>query len=358
MVIESLELKDFRNYEYLKMDFSPSTNILFGKNGQGKTNILESIYLSATTRSHRGSKDREMIRFTCDEAHVLSHVKKNLSSVKLDIHLRNKASKGVAINHVPVRRASDLFGVFSCIVFSPEDLSIVKSGPKERRRFIDRELSQIDKVYLSDLSNYNKALNHRNRLLKEIYFDPSLRDTLDVWDEQLVTYGSRVIDSREKFILELNKLVESIYFHISGGRENVKIYYNKNTEIGSFKDSLSSLKERDFSLRTTHVGPHRDDISFMSGNMNMRKYGSQGQQRTCAVVLKLAQIELVKKKLNEKPVLLLDDVLSELDRDRQNFLMDYIKDVQTIITTTGIDDFVKDRLKIDNIYEIKEGKIV
>ena len=194
--VNSLKLKNFRNYDLLNVEFDGSTNIFYGNNAQGKTNILEAVYLSGTTKSHRGSKDRDMIRFGEDESHIETVVEKNGISYQIDMHLKKNSPKGIAINKVPIRRASELFGLTNFVFFSPEDLNIIKNGPAERRRFMDLELSQLDKVYLSDLANYNRTLNQRNRLLKDAYYRDDILDTLDVWDMQLVQYGEKIIQRR------------------------------------------------------------------------------------------------------------------------------------------------------------------
>ena len=191
MYIESVQLKNFRNYEFLEIPFDRGTNILYGDNAQGKTNILESAYMSGTTKSHKGSRDKEIIKFGKDESHIKTVVVKNNRDYQIDIHLKKNKSKGIAINRVPIKKAADLFGLINIIFFSPEDLNIIKNGPAERRKFMDAELCQIDKIYLSDLTNYNKALNQRNTLLKEMIYKPELKDTLAVWDEQLISYGKK-----------------------------------------------------------------------------------------------------------------------------------------------------------------------
>ena len=210
MIIKSIELKNFRNYEELNLNLDGGTNILYGDNAQGKTNILESIYVSGTTKSHKGSRDKEMIRFGENEAHIRTMVEKNQMSYQIDMHLKKNRSKGIAINGVPIRKASELFGVLNMVFFSPEDLNIIKNGPSERRRFIDLELCQLDKLYVYNLLNYNKILNQRNKLLKDLYFKPDLEETLDVWDLQLAKYGSEVIKRRSEFVKKINEIINPI----------------------------------------------------------------------------------------------------------------------------------------------------
>ena len=357
MVIESIKLENFRNYETLELTLDPGTNIFYGENAQGKTNILESVYLCGTTKSHKGSKDREMIRFDQEEAHIRMKLDRDGSSYSIDMHLKKNRPKGIAINGVPIRKAGELLGLGNFVFFSPEDLNIIKSGPGERRRFMDLELCQLSKVYLFQLSNYNKILNQRNKLLKEITFRPEYLDTLDVWDRQLVQYGERVIREREKFVGRLNKIIGGIHQRLSGGRETLVIHYEKNVEPEEFEARLTANRDRDLKLRTTQAGPHRDDLCFDIGGMDIRKFGSQGQQRTAALSLKLSEIELVKQEIKDTPVLLLDDVLSELDSSRQKYLLDGIHDIQTLITCTGLDEFVENRFEINKVFRVSDGVV-
>lgn len=357
MVIESIKLENFRNYETLELTLDPGTNIFYGENAQGKTNILESVYLCGTTKSHKGSKDREMIRFDQEEAHIRMKLDRDGSSYSIDMHLKKNRPKGIAINGVPIRKAGELLGLGNFVFFSPEDLNIIKSGPGERRRFMDLELCQLSKVYLFQLSNYNKILNQRNKLLKEITFRPEYLDTLDVWDRQLVQYGERVIREREKFVGRLNEIIAGIHQRLSGGRETLVIHYEKNVEPEEFEARLTANRDRDLKLRTTQAGPHRDDLCFDIGGMDIRKFGSQGQQRTAALSLKLSEIELVKQEIKDTPVLLLDDVLSELDSSRQKYLLDGIHDIQTLITCTGLDEFVENRFEINKVFRVSDGVV-
>lgn len=357
MIIKSIELKNFRNYEELNLNLDGGTNILYGDNAQGKTNILESIYVSGTTKSHKGSRDKEMIRFGENEAHIRTMVEKNQMSYQIDMHLKKNRSKGIAINGVPIRKASELFGVLNMVFFSPEDLNIIKNGPSERRRFLDSEICQLDKIYLSDLTKYNKVLNQRNKLLKDMVFHPDLENTLSVWDMQLISYGRRIISRRRRFVEELNEIVRGIHESISGGREQLTLTYEPDIEEAFFEDELNRAKEKDRKYCRTSVGPHRDDISFFIGDIDIRKFGSQGQQRTSALSLKLSEIELVKRCIHDTPVLLLDDVLSELDSNRQNYLLNSIHDIQTVITCTGLDEFVRNRFQIDKIFEVISGTV-
>ena len=355
MYISSLELADFRNIVSLHMEFSQGTNILYGENAQGKTNILESLYMISTTKSHRGVRDRDMIRFGVEESHIRSLIMKGGIDYRVDMHLRKNKSKGIAINGQRIRKASELIGLLHIVFFSPEDLGIVKNGPAERRRFMDMELCQLDASYLHNLNQYNKTVENRNRLLRDMYQFPDLQDTLSIWDDQLINYGRQIIESRRGFISDLNEIVGDIHSKLSGNREHLTILYEPNTEADEFEEKLRRSRERDIHMKSTSVGPHRDDFSFMDRDTDLRRYGSQGQQRTCALSLKLSEIDLVKKVIGHRPVLMMDDVLSELDSGRQNYLLSTIGGIQTFITCTGLDEFVNNRFKIEQVFRIESG---
>ena len=357
MVIKSIELAEYRNYDFLALQFDKGTNILFGDNAQGKTNILEAIYLSATTKSHKGSKDREIIKFGSEEAHIRTYLEKDGTETRVDMHLRKNKSKGIAIDGQKIKKASELLGLCNVVFFSPEDLSIIKNGPTERRRFVDMELCQLDNFYLYNLNHYNKIVNQRNILLKDMFFNPGLRDTLSIWDSQLVSFGSKVIERRRNFVNQLNDIISGVHKKLSGGKEDIRIQYEPDVSIEAFEDKLKSSQERDVRSKMTTVGPHRDDFSFLIGDIDLRKYGSQGQQRTAALSLKLSEIELVKKVTKDMPVLLLDDVLSELDSSRQNYLLGTIGDIQTIVTCTGLEEFVNNRFHINQVYKVSNGTV-
>lgn len=357
MNIRSIELKNFRNYENLEISFDERTNILFGDNAQGKTNILEAAYMSGTTKSHKGSRDREMIRFGEEEAHLKTVVVRGGREYQIDMHLKKNRAKGIAIDKIPIKKASELFGILNIVFFSPEDLNIIKNGPAERRRFLDSELCQLDRIYLADLTNYNKILAQRNKLLKDMIYRPSLSDTLPVWDMQLIETGKKIIRRRKQFVDELREIVSDIHYRISGWKEELFLKYEPNIDDIFFEDELSRAKEKDKKLCQTSVGPHRDDLLFSIGDVDIRKYGSQGQQRTSALSLKLSEIELVRKSISDTPVLLLDDVLSELDSSRQNYLLNNISDTQTIITCTGLDEFVRNRFTVNRVFEVIAGHV-
>ena len=219
------------------------------------------------------------------------------------------------------------------------------------------ELCQLDSFYIYNLNHYNKIVNQRNKLLKDMYFNPSLKETLNIWDSQLVSFGSKIIERRKLFVEQLNEIIFDIHKKLSGDKEELIIHYEPDVLIENYEKSLSSCQDRDIKLKQTTVGPHRDDFSFMVGDIDIRRFGSQGQQRTAALSLKLSEIELIKKLTKDNPVLLLDDVLSELDSNRQNYLLSTIGDIQTIITCTGLDEFVNNRFEIDKVFKIENGSI-
>ena len=357
MIIESIELKNYRNYDELHMEFSPGTNILYGNNAQGKTNILEAVYVCCTTKSHRGSKDREMIHFHQDESHIKLNIRKNDVPYRIDMHLKKNKAKGVAINGIPIRKASELFGIVNVVFFSPEDLNLIKNGPAERRKFIDLELCQLNKLYVHSLVSYNRILMQRNKLLKDLFFHPEYEETLDVWDMQLVQYGREIIRYREEFMGQLNEIIKDIHWQLSGEKENLKIIYDPNSSSQELEQDIKRSRPQDLKQKTTLVGPHRDDIGFFIDDIDIRRFGSQGQQRTAALSLKLAEIELVKKLVRDYPILLLDDVLSELDGERQNHLLSAINHIQTMITCTGLEDFVNNRFQIDKLFRVVDGTV-
>lgn len=357
MFIKSLQITGYRNYKNAIVYFDKGTNILYGDNAQGKTNILESIFMCATTKSHKGSKDKEIINFDEDEAHITLYLDKDGDENKIDMILRKDKAKIVAINGGKIKKSSDLLGLLNVVLFSPEDLGIIKNGPSERRRFVDMELCQLNGIYLYNLSKYTKIVEQRNKLIKDSYVNNDLLETLNIWDSQLVSYGVQIIEKRDNFIKEINEIIGNIHSKLTNGKEKLEIFYEPDVSKEDFEKKLLASRQKDIKYKVTGVGPHRDDFSFVINGVDIRKYGSQGQQRTAALSLKLAEIEIVKKVTGHTPVLLLDDVLSELDSNRQNDLLGTIGDIQTIITCTGLDDFVNDNFRIDKIIKVVNGTI-
>ena len=358
MYIKNLKLKNYRNYSFLNLDLENGINIIYGDNAQGKTNIIEALYMSSTTKSYKQAKDKEVIKFGEEEAHIKYTYIKNEKENIIDIHLKSNKNKGIAVNGKKINKISDFFGLTNTIVFAPENLYIIKEGPYLRRKFLDYYISQIDKIYISDLSNYNKILNQRNILLKQINFNNNKKNELEIWDKQLVLYGCKIIKKRKEIIKELKNEIFEKHLFISSNTEKLFTEYEYNIDEISFEKELKNNQEKDIRFQSTQIGPHRDDIKFIINDVDIRKYGSQGQQRTAALSLKLAELSSIKKIKNDNPVLLLDDVFSELDMIRQKLLVDYIKDIQVVITVTGLTKELIEKLKPQTLYHIKNAQII
>ena len=334
-MVKEIQLKDFRNFKSLHICLENSVNIVYGDNANGKTNFIEAIYFCATGRSQRASHDRELIRFGKQEAHLQAV----LESQRIDVHLfADGKKKGIAIDHMPIKKLSQLYGLLLVVIFTPEDLRMIKSGPGERRTFMDTELCQLSGVYYHALRQYYQALKQRNNLLRAIPKDRALLDTLEMWDEPLEKYGTRIMEHRLAFVEEIGEHAARIHKDIAA--ENLTMTYRPQV-IDDYSVRLKRSIDRDIAIGSTSVGIHKDDIAFAINENDVRTYGSQGQQRTVALSIKLAEIELIKKRTNRLPTLLLDDVLSELDETRQKFLFNHIKEIQTVLTCTGIEDALK-----------------
>lgn len=362
MYIKNIQLKDYRNYEELQLDFNKNVNLILGKNAQGKTNLLEAIYMTSIGRSFRTSKDSELIRFGADFAHIEVEAVKNIEDFVIDVNILPGSKKNIKKNKISVSKTSELMNNILIVIFSPEDLKIVKDEPEKRRRFIDRELCQISPKYYDSLSNYKKILVQRNTYLKENYVD---RNILDIWDVQLARYGADIIMRRKDFIEKISGYSSAIHNRISGGLEELEIKYKSNIEIQDslsaqqeyFYEELKSSLDNDLKMRNTGKGPHKDDIAFFVNGINMRNFGSQGQQRTCALSLKLAELNLIKEETGEDAILLLDDVMSELDSSRQEYLIETLKENQLFITTTELEESIKDKFSNMSIFYVSGGKI-
>ncbi|MCD8036425.1 MAG: DNA replication/repair protein RecF, partial [Clostridiales bacterium] len=327
-------------------------------NAQGKTNLLESIYICSTGRSQRTRNESQLVKFGYDEAHIRTFVVRENTSDRIDVHIRKDERKGLAVNGLAVRKMADFFGNLNAVMFSPEDLKLVKGGPSERRRFMDMELCQLNKIYCHDLQSYYKVLKQRNNLLKTAYKDNSVNDMLDVWDEQLVQYGERIIEKRKIFVERLHEIAREIHFNITDKKEELTVEYKPNSETGSLADRLKYYRQRDIAFGATSCGPHKDDMLFFIDGNDTKSFGSQGQQRTASLSSKLAEIELIKSFIDEEPILLLDDVLSELDESRQYYLLENIGKIQTFITCTGIEDSISKYVRESSMYNVQNGEIV
>jgi len=362
MYFKEIEIKNFRNYEYCKESFNPDINIFVGENGQGKTSLAEALYIMCLGRSFRTLKDTDMIRFDEMNAVVRSVVFKDGRNIRTEFIINRTEKNRVKINGVP-KKKSNLSNNILIVIFSPEDLKIVKEDPDKRRRFINREIAQLKPGYYESLLRYTRILNQRNTLLKSGKVN---RFHLQVWDEELIQYGVKIIYERNNFIKRLNEISCKLHSEITNNKENLKIEYDSDIKIEGrgenlskiFYEALQESYEKDSLRGTTSHGPHRDDLKLSINGIDVRKFGSQGQQRTAALSLKLAEIKLIEEESGEKPVLILDDVLSELDNSRQNYLIQSLKGIQVFLTTTDISDEIADKFKEKNIFNIKEGKII
>ncbi|MGN1319153.1 MAG: DNA replication/repair protein RecF, partial [Lachnospirales bacterium] len=337
---------------------SENVNIFYGDNAQGKTNILESMFMCATGRSQRTHIDKELIQFNKESAHIRMCVNKDGYNDRIDIHIKQKEKKGIAVNNIVIKKLGELFGTVNIVLFSPEDLFLVKEGPSFRRRYMDMELCQMSKIYYSNLQRYYKVLKERNNFLKKINENKNLKDNLDIWDIQLLEYGKKIVESRSNFISLLNDEGSIIHNKITDNKEKFVIEYKPSANIDEYEKKLANSREKDIYYGTTSYGIHKDDMIFLINGVNARDYGSQGQQRTVCLTLKLSEIELIKKKTGNTPVLLLDDVLSELDKNRQDFIINSINNIQTIITSTGNEQILSNLGERSKIFFIKNGEIV
>ena len=357
MYVTTLHLQNYRNLAPQLVKFSQELNIFSGANAQGKTNLLEAVYLCATGRSKRVRHNRDLIRFDAQDAYLQLSVTKNISysyPTQIDIHLQSKGSKGIAVNGLPIKKLSDLFGTFLCVMFTPEDLRLVKEGPAERRRFIDIELCQISPIYLHHLQTYYNVLQQRNTLLKNLRGNraaaKNLLDTISLWDTQLVEHGTKIFNLRQNFITEIAQAAKHIHQNITNHKESLLIEYRPNITPSDFSKKLASSLDRDISLGSTSTGLHKDDLYLSINGTDARVFASQGQQRTASLSAKLAQLQIMTTKTNDPPVLLLDDVLSELDESRQTHLLQNIKNLQTLITCTGTEDIFQKIIKTHDNY--------
>ena len=368
MRLNKLYLKNYRNYEELNIEFSKNLVIFLGENAQGKTNLLESIYVLAMTRSHRTSSEQELIGWTDDQAMIQGEITKGSSTLPLEILLSKKGRK-TKINHIEQKKLSTYVGQMNVILFAPEDLSLVKGSPQIRRKFLDMELGQINPIYLYDLVQYQAILKQRNQYLKQLN-EKKQTDLLylDILSEQLAAFGSKVLKARAQFVKRLEFWANSLHQQITHQKEQLEIEYltavdslETHTQEQSQEQFLALLnqnKKKDLFRGTTTVGPHRDDLSFFINQKNVQTYGSQGQQRTTALSVKLAEIDLIKEETGEYPILLLDDVMSELDDSRQLHLLETIEGkVQTFLTTTTL-DHVKNKMTVEpEIFYVQQGKL-
>lgn len=363
MFVSQLEVKSFRNISNINIEPCNGVNMIYGENAQGKTNLLEGIWLFTGCRSFRSSKDAELINFNSTKANL--YMDFNAFDRDQSASLEISEGRKFILNGVKQKSASNIMGEFLAVVFSPEHLSLVKDGPYERRRFIDIAISQLKPKYGITLSQYNKAISQRNVLLKDVQFHSELYDTLDIWEERIAFFASEIIRQRIGYINKLSQFTEGIYSGLSSGKEKLSIEYSQQTVVygddkqelyENMKNQLYQSRRNDIGTGFTSVGPHRDDVAIKIDGLAARSFGSQGQQRSAALALKLGEAAVIKNFSGEQPVALLDDVMSELDTSRQNYILNHIKDWQVFITCC--DPSAVSNLKAGKAFEVSSGKVV
>ncbi len=364
MTVNSVKIKNFRNIADLSFTADNGVNVIYGENAQGKTNILESIWLFTGCKSFRGAKDNELIKFGEAFAKINLEFLDNSREKKSEIIIAEK-KKTASLNGVSLRSTAELIGSFYAVIFSPVHLSLIKDGPSARRKFLDTALCQLKPSYAEHLAGYKRALIQRNALLKDLHLNSELYDMLDTWDDQLARYSACVIKERLQYIELLSDYSKSIYSGISENKEKFSVFYSRN-EINKentvkeiyFREieNLKKSRKEDIFSKTTTVGPHRDDLEILINNVSARSFGSQGQQRSCALALKLGESEIIKKVTGETPVALLDDVMSELDEKRQDYVLNHINDRQVFLTCCDPSQVL--RLCGGKSFLIKGGEII
>lgn len=360
MFIKRLQMLNYRNYNALDIELCPNVNVFMGDNAQGKTNILEAIYYCAFAKSHRTSKDKELINWNGEHAFISVDVGRERLDKRIDISILKDGKKSIRINKIKIKKIGELFGNFNVVMFSPEDLRIIKDSPGVRRKFIDMELCQLNPKYYYNLVQYNKVLNERNILLRN---RNTSSEMLEIYDMQLVEFGYNIIRDRIKYIESLNKYAEKIHSDITSGKEKINFkYISTIKDLENIKENFYTLLEKnrskDCDRGITSIGPHRDDFFVYINDIDTKSYGSQGQQRTAVLTMKFSSLEIIKELTGEFPVLLLDDVLSELDFNRKKYILSTIGQIQTVITCTGIEDLYEYLDENAKVFKVKNGEIV
>lgn len=368
MHIKQLALKNYRNYKKTNIAFDDKINLIVGENAQGKTNLMEAIYVLAFTKSHRTTKDKELIQWGQEYAKIGGRITKRNQTLPLDIILSSKG-KQAKLNHMEQKRLSDYIGALNVVMFAPEDLTLVKGVPQIRRRFIDMELGQIQPRYVYHLGQYQKILKQRNQLLKQLQREPAQDQTmLTILTEQLIEHATVLLERRFNFLELLRNWAGPIHRGITRELESLEIQYSPTIEVSesankekietTYVNAFSHIREKEIDRGTTLIGPHRDDLIFLVNHKDVQTFGSQGQQRTTALSLKLAEIELICNEVGEYPVLLLDDVLSELDDYRQSHLLNTIKGkVQTFVSTTSVEGINHKTLQEAELFHVRDGTV-
>ena len=361
MFIKSLQLKNFRNYDAASVTFGQGINVLSGENASGKTNLLEAIYLLGLGKSPRTSREKELISFNAERAYIKAEIAKKYRTHVIEIVIENKGAKKIKIDNLPVKRLSELIGIVNVVYFSPDEMRFVKAGPDERRRFLDISLSQQSKTYFKSLAKYNKILQQRNTLLKNENRNENLKTLLSIWDEGMAEVGANLILARKNYVKKLSTLAKDSHFELSDGKETLSLQYECAIKGDTYDEiynnllsAFSTSVERDRALMYTSQGPHRDDIKIILNDVDARKFASQGQQRSVSLSVKIAELTLFKNETGEAPILLLDDVLSELDVARREKLIELANRTQTVITCTEFD--VKP-LNLSKLYVVKNGTV-
>ena len=360
MFIKRLQMLNYRNYNALDIELCPNVNVFMGDNAQGKTNILEAIYYCAFAKSHRTSKDKELINWNGEHAFISVDVGRERLDKRIDISILKDGKKSIRINKIKIKKIGELFGNFNVVMFSPEDLRIIKDSPGVRRKFIDMELCQLNPKYYYNLVQYNKVLNERNILLRN---RNTSSEMLEIYDMQLVEFGYNIIRDRIKYIESLNKYAEKIHSDITSGKEKINFkYISTIKDLENIKENFYTLLEKnrskDCDRGITSIGPHRDDFFVYINDIDTKSYGSQGQQRTAVLTMKFSSLEIIKELTGEFPVLLLGDVLSELDFNRKKYILSTIGQIQTVITCTGIEDLYEYLDEKAKVFKVKNGEIV
>ncbi len=357
MIIKKVQLTNFRNYQRQDVTFSDGLNIIAGNNASGKTNLVESIYYVGLGKSPRTFQDKELIKWNNENAYIKVEVAKKFRSHIIDINIDKQGKKRIAIDKIPVKKINELIGMVNVVYFSPDEMDIVKESPVLRRNFLNISLSQQKKSYYNTLVRYNKVLAQRNKLLKDCYDIKIIKETLPIWDSQLAELGSLIINERYEFCKKMQIVIEKIHSELTCGEENLIIEYESKIaqdDLKVMKENFIKLLEnsydKDIHLKYTSVGCHRDDINIKINDIEVRKFGSQGQKRTTALSLKLSEVKMFELETEEKPILILDDVLSELDNSRQSKLLEHIRGVQTLLTCTSYSG------ECEKTINVKDGK--
>lgn len=362
MKINSIEIEKFRNIESLSLEFD-DVNIIYGENAQGKTNLIEAIYLFTGAKSFRGVKDKELVKFGEEYSKLKIEFSNNLREQNAELLIQNRRS--ATLNGVKKKSATSLGDELKAVIFSPVHLSMVKDGPLERRRFIDNALCQLKSNYRNVLKEYNRALAQRNMLLKDISKNNSLYDMLYIWDKNLAVSGAKIIFQRMKYIEALLPYAKDVFDGLSSGKEEIDLVmrgafdYNGLTQEEIQKKLMFALdnnRGNDILNRNTNIGPHRDDMEILINGKSARSFGSQGQQRSCVLALKLAEASLLREMTQDEPLALLDDVMSELDISRQDYILNHIKDWQVFITCCDANTVL--RLKQGKTFHISNGGLI